>query len=168
MGRNRGFSLIEILVVLGIIGILSSFITPKVMNYTAKAKDVKAVSVLEALRTASELRYLETGKTFSSDADNADGKQLTNDDIEKLEEYLSDNINTLIEKSEELNVANSENFLIEIGGSKESKEGEATYGGTIGFTTTAPTGKTSDGIKIWFVPKTEKDTNLNGEKWIDL
>lgn len=167
MGRNRGFSLIEILVVLGIIGILSSFITPKVMNYTAKAKDVKAVSVLESLRTASELRYLETGKTFSSDAD---GKQLTNDDIKELGEYLSDNINTLIEKSKELNgETSSENFLIEIGGSKESKEGEATYGGTIGFTTTAPTGKTSDGIKIWLVPQSEvKEYNLNGEKWIDL
>ena len=60
--KNKGFSLIEVLVVLGIIGILSSFITPRVMNYMAEAKDVKVKSTLEALRTASELYYLEEGK----------------------------------------------------------------------------------------------------------
>ena len=34
--KNKGFSLIELLVVLGIIGVLSSFITPKVMVYMAR------------------------------------------------------------------------------------------------------------------------------------
>lgn len=162
MGRNRGFSLIEILVVLGIIGILSSFITPKVMSYTAKAKDVKAVSVLESLRTAAEIRYLEEGKTFS-----VSEEQLTNENIKDLGDYLSDNIYSLIEKNDS-SAGDDSAFFIEIGGSRASQDGEKVYGGKIGFTAKAPDGKKSDGINIWFVPEKDKEYNLSGEKWIDL
>ncbi len=157
--KNKGFSLIEVLVVLGIIGILSSFITPRVMNYMAEAKDVKVKSTLEALRTASELYYLEEGKPFMD----AVGS-IKNEDLEKLEEYLSNNLKGIFREG------NGIGITMEVGGSRETKDGEALYGGSVTFTTANPnTTGTSDRIKIWVNPS--KETNaytLAGEKWIEL
>lgn len=157
--KNGGFSLIEVLVVLGIIGILSSFVTPKVMNYTAKAKDVKAVSMLESIRTAAEMRYLEEGKTFEKDG------ELTKDDMEDLKNYLSDNFDSMLSgltQAEDV-------FEMEIGGSRESETGNIVYGGTIAFTTTAPPNKKADKINVWIKPQgMTKEYNISGEKWEEL
>lgn len=161
--RNKGFSLIELLVVLGIIGILSSFITPKVMTYMAKGKDTKVIAVLESLRTASQLYYLEEGKSFIQGEPYG---EITVEQFGRLEKYLSNNAKDLIKDNK---------VEIEIGGSKESPEiKEIIYGGKIGFTTKDPEtldgdNKKSDGINIWFHKSNDiKDFNINGEKWIDL
>lgn len=157
--KNGGFSLIEVLVVLGIIGILSSFVTPKVMNYTAKAKDVKAVSMLESIRTAAEMRYLEEGKTF------AEERELTKEDMESLKDYLSDNFDSMLSGLTQ----NEDVFQMEIGGSRESEKGDIVYGGTVAFTTIAPSNKKADKINVWIVPKGEtKEYNISGEKWEEL
>lgn len=165
MKKNGGFSLIEVLVVLGIIGILSSFITPKVIDYTAKAKEVKVKSVLESLRTASEMYYLEEGKSFMSEQ-----KNITGEDLKVLEKYLSNNVKTLSDEKDS-KVA----VTIKLGGSRTEAAGEITRGGEVLFTTKDPDTENSksDGIRIWVVPKnteTVKTGNytLEGEKWIDL
>lgn len=159
--RNGGFSLIEVLVVLGIIGILSSFVTPKVMNYTAKAKDVKAVSMLESIRTAAEMRYLEEGKTFTTEG------ELKKEDMKELKDYLSDNFDSMLS-----GVAQEEVFEMEIGGSREKigeELGDIVYGGTIAFTTTAPPNKKADKINVWIKPQgMTKEYNISGEKWEEL
>lgn len=165
MKRNSGFSLIEVLVVLGIIGILSSFITPKVIDYTAKAKEVKVKSVLESLRTASEMYYLEEGKAFMATPANIKGE-----DLKVLEKYLSNNIRVLSNEKEAA-VAIS----MKLGGSRATADGEITRGGEVLFTTKDPDTENSksDGVRIWAVPKKTEtvstgDYTLEGEKWIDL
>lgn len=165
MKRNGGFSLIELLVVLGIIGILSSLITPKVMGYMAKGKETKAAAVLESLRTASELYFFEEGKSFTGE----DGyKEITVEQLKKLEPYLSNNVNSLIGDK-----ADSDEVKIEIGGSRETASGTITYGGEIGFTTadinSSSNNSKADGVKIWFKPSENiGEYNINGDKWTDL
>lgn len=167
MKRNGGFSLIEVLVVLGIIGILSSFITPKVIDYTAKAKEVKVKSVLESLRTASEMYYLEEGKSFMIVKENGKiNRNITGEDLGVLEKYLSNNVKTLSgEKESEVAVT------MKLGGSRTEAAGEIIRGGEVLFTTDDPDTKNSksDGIRIWVKPKDGTgDYTLEGEKWTDL
>ncbi len=157
MRKNGGFSLIELLVVMGIIAVLSSIVTPKFRGYTAKGKETKALAVLESLRTASELYFLEEGKSFVTAGPDGYG-EITKEQLEKLEDYLSNNMKTLIKEDDSV--------AVEIGGSRTEAEGEITYGGEIGFTTK---GTGEDGVKIWFAPdNTIGEYNLNGDKWIDL
>ena len=83
---------------------------------------------------------------------------------EKLEEYLSNNLKGIFREG------NGIGITMEVGGSRETKDGEALYGGSVTFTTANPnTTGTSDRIKIWVNPS--KETNaytLAGEKWIEL
>lgn len=166
--KNKGFSLIELLVVLGIIGVLSSFITPKVMVYMAKGKETKAVTVLESLRTASQLYYLEEGETFIHGGTYG---EVTVEQLKKLEKYLSNNVESLIKNKDDAAAV-----TIEIGGSKETADTDKIkYGGEIGFTTKDPASletdtKKSDGINIWFYKGKDEinDFNINGDKWTEL
>lgn len=113
--KNRGFSVIEIVLVLGVIGILSSFIAPKVRDYLALAKDSKAINTLQSLRMANETYYLENGN-YPSSKDNS-----MSDILEELSKYVGDKFE-LVENE----------FLIDIGGSKESAETkEIKYGGKV-------------------------------------
>ncbi|MGL5098444.1 MAG: type II secretion system protein [Fusobacteriaceae bacterium] len=59
--KKSGFTLIELVVVIAIIGVLAAVITPRVRLSLAKAKDAKAVAILDALRTASNVYYAEKG-----------------------------------------------------------------------------------------------------------
>lgn len=57
----RGFSLIELMVVIVILGILAGIITPKLMGRTDDAKIIKAQVDIAALTTALKLYKLDNG-----------------------------------------------------------------------------------------------------------
>ncbi len=58
---KHGFTLIELMVVIVILGILVSFIAPKIMGRPDEAKQVKARVQIESLETAIKLYKLDSG-----------------------------------------------------------------------------------------------------------
>jgi len=58
---HAGFTLIELMVVIVILGILAGFIVPKLMGRPEEAKKVKAKMQIESLETAIRLYKLDNG-----------------------------------------------------------------------------------------------------------
>ena len=59
MKSTRGFTLIEIIVVVVIIGILATFVAPKFLGRTDEARVVKAKNDIQALESALDLYKLD-------------------------------------------------------------------------------------------------------------
>ena len=60
--RAEGFTLIEILVVITIIGLIMALVGPRVLNYLTESK-VKAAEIqIQSLSTALDLFYLDVGR----------------------------------------------------------------------------------------------------------
>jgi len=59
--RNQGFTLIEILVVIVILGVLAGLIIPRIMDRPEEAKQLKAKIQIESLETALNLYKLDIG-----------------------------------------------------------------------------------------------------------
>ncbi|MBF0102406.1 MAG: type II secretion system major pseudopilin GspG [Desulfobacterales bacterium] len=59
--RSSGFTLIEIMVVIVILGILAMFVGPKLLGHTDEAKIVKAKIQIESFGTALKLYKLDSG-----------------------------------------------------------------------------------------------------------
>jgi len=62
MGGNRGFNLIELMMVVAITGILAAIAIPNYMTYQCKAKQSEAKSGLGAIRTSQEAFHAENGR----------------------------------------------------------------------------------------------------------
>jgi general secretion pathway protein G len=58
---NRGFTLIELMVVIIILGILAMWVAPKIMSRPEEAKQVKARIDIQNLETALKLYKLDNG-----------------------------------------------------------------------------------------------------------
>jgi general secretion pathway protein G len=59
--NNLGFTLIELMVVIVILGILAGLIIPRIMGRPDEAKQLKAKMQIEALETALKLYKLDSG-----------------------------------------------------------------------------------------------------------
>lgn len=65
--RARGFTLIEIMVVVLIIGLLAAVIVPSIMNRVDDAKISKAKQDIRSLETALQIFYLDNSKYPTSE-----------------------------------------------------------------------------------------------------
>ncbi|WP_426413276.1 type II secretion system major pseudopilin GspG [Bradyrhizobium ganzhouense] len=65
---DAGYTLLELLVVLGILAVLSAMATPQLMGYFGKAKAQSAQIQIQNIGTALEMYYLENGSYPSESA----------------------------------------------------------------------------------------------------
>jgi general secretion pathway protein G len=64
---DDGFTLVEMLVVLGIIALLMALVAPQVMKYLGSAKSQTAAAQLKNIESALELYYLDNGEYPSAE-----------------------------------------------------------------------------------------------------
>lgn len=155
--KNRGFSLIEVVVTITLIGIIAGIGIPKLRRNLAIGRDTKAIVTLNMLRQASELYYSETGTPpyIESESDNIKNA------LDRLKDYLDPKTFKEIKDNE-----------IDIGGSRTiNSSGDISkdikYGGKIKFTFTDPEGDIKDGVYLWFNPENIGETDTKGNKWIN-
>ena len=65
--NNRGFTLIELMVVIVILGILAGLIVPRIMGRPEEARQTKARIQIESLETALKLYKLDNGSYPSTE-----------------------------------------------------------------------------------------------------
>jgi general secretion pathway protein G len=63
---ERGFTLVEILVVITIIGLIMALVGPRVLNYLSESKAKAAKIQIESFSTALDLYFLDVGRYPSS------------------------------------------------------------------------------------------------------
>jgi general secretion pathway protein G len=65
-GGEDGFTLVEMLVVITIIGLIMALVGPRVLNYLSESKVKTAKIQIESLSSALDLYYLDNGRYPSS------------------------------------------------------------------------------------------------------
>ncbi|SEH04921.1 type IV pilin protein [Candidatus Venteria ishoeyi] len=71
--KQRGFTLIEIMIVIGVIGILMAIAIPQFQQYVIKSKRVDAKVALTSLVQLQESFYTNKGNTYTTDLKSKDG-----------------------------------------------------------------------------------------------
>ena len=154
--KNRGFSLIEVIVAVAIIGILSGIVGLKLRCYIATSKDTRAVASLNSFRLAAQTYQIDNDKPLIEDSSKYDDDTEIKKALEKLEIYLDKNAKEIISTNR-----------ITIGASRDKKDSDLIYGGKVKFTFKNPDNNgNSDGYYMWLVPvNPTKNFDSKGKEW---
>lgn len=79
--KKRGFTLIELVVVISIIVIFAGFLVPKFAGYQSRAKDTKAINTAKQIQSAALSSYSEMDGTFDADSVAAAVNDLTGAEV---------------------------------------------------------------------------------------
>ncbi|EJO5346969.1 type II secretion system protein [Clostridium botulinum] len=111
--KKKGFTLIELMIVISIILVLASFLVPKLTAYKNKAKDTKAINTGKQIQVAAINSYNENNETFNSNNLTNDIEIFTGVKIDSANEcdggkavdisYKSDNENYIVQVDAEGN-----------------------------------------------------------------
>ena len=87
MKKEQGFTLIELMIVVAIIGILAAVALPAYQNYTNRAKVTEALSVAAAAKLAVAETFTSTGAlpTTNAEAGLPVAANINGTDVEKVE-----------------------------------------------------------------------------------
>lgn len=105
MKAQKGFTLIELMIVVAIIGILAAIAIPQYQDYTARTQVTRAVSEVSALKTAAESAILEGKEIVSTKTPND-----TQYDIGFTESTLLD-----LKGKEQIKVTDNKNGTVQLG-----------------------------------------------------
>lgn len=107
MKKKKGFTLIELMVVISIILVLASFLVPKLTAYKDKAKDTKAINTGKQIQVAAINSYNENNESFNSNNLKEDIETFTGIKVDSASEskigeavdvaYKSDNQNYIVQ-----------------------------------------------------------------------
>jgi len=123
--KKKGFTLIELVVVVAIILLLAATLAPKLRKEVAKARDAKAVAALGSVRTAINVFLADTGEGPDKLYSSASGDYIIYESSSS--DYLENNAVTYM--TEETPDTEGD-IIVPIGGSQPFGEGDVVFGGT--------------------------------------
>jgi type IV pilus assembly protein PilA len=112
--KQKGFTLIELMIVIAIIGILASVAVPAYQTYTKKARFVEVVNSAGMVRSAIDICFAINGGNNMANCDTEAeiGIYLTDAEAPPLVDSVSLGVNTAIITATGTAVVDNENFVI--------------------------------------------------------
>ena len=135
--KKKGFTLIELVVVIALIAILAVTLAPRLRDQIAKAKDAKCIAVLGALRTNTQVFFAEREQTVIAAHTTGEDDALSfligelEPGTQKLFTAWYDD--TVVYSTAGLVTTDGGSHEIGIGGRRVGSAGDVVYGGYLGF-----------------------------------